>query len=361
MDYSHRLSISYYKTIATINESHKIYLVQHQENKKFFVKKILDVYSIDVYRYLKDYPVKGIPRIIDYCEEDNTLILIEEFISGTTLREKIETQALTKNLIGKYMIGICDILQNLHSHTPPLIHRDIKPSNIMISDFDNVILLDFNAAKYQSGQENRESDTVLLGTQGYAAPEQYGFGESSPQTDIYSVGIVLKEAVLSSIPNDKTFDPIIDKCTQMDPGKRFHSVKELKRAINRAIGGEKIPDESDEPVYKFLPPGFRTLKIWKMIIALPVYALITYITIGMKVEGSYSSGSIWTARLYLFLGFIINILIICNYMDIQSHFAPCRSRNLLIKLLGIIGLMIAATLSLTILVILIEGIVFQFK
>ena len=106
MDYSHRLSISYYKTIATINDSHKIYLVQHQENKKFFVKKILDVYSIDVYRYLKDYPVKGIPRIIDYCEEDNTLILIEEFISGTTLREKIETQALTKDLIGKYMIGI---------------------------------------------------------------------------------------------------------------------------------------------------------------------------------------------------------------------------------------------------------------
>lgn len=361
MDYSHRLSISYYKTIATINEPHKIYLVQHQETKKFYVKKILDVYSIDVYRYLKDNPVKGIPRIIDFCEEDNTLILIEEFISGTTLREKIESHSLTNELIGKYMIGICDILQNLHSHTPPLIHRDIKPSNIMISGYDDIYLLDFNAAKYQSGQENRESDTVLLGTQGYAAPEQYGFGESSPQTDIYSVGIVLKEVVQSSIPTDKTFDSIIDKCTQIDPGKRYSSVNHLKRAVNRAIGGEKLPKDSDEPVYKYLPPGFRTMKIWKMIIALPVYVLIAFMTLGMSMNGEYSSGSVWTARIYLFLGFIVNIFIICNYMDIQSHFAPCRSRNILIKILGVIGLMIAATLSLTVVIILIEGIVFQFK
>ncbi len=72
---SQRLSISYYKTVETINESHEIYLVQHQETGRFFVKKILDVYSIDVYRYLKENPISGIPQIIEFYEKNNTLSL----------------------------------------------------------------------------------------------------------------------------------------------------------------------------------------------------------------------------------------------------------------------------------------------
>ena len=86
---------------------------------------------------------------------------------------------------------LCNILEALHSMTPPIIHRDIKPSNIIITSYNYAMLLDFNAAKQFSGQN--ESDTVLIGTPGYAAPEQYGFGSSSPKTDIYSLGIVLRE------------------------------------------------------------------------------------------------------------------------------------------------------------------------
>lgn len=83
------------------------------------------------------------------------------------------------------MIMLCNILNALHSMTPPIIHRDIKPSNIIITSYNYAMLLDFNAAKQFSGQN--ESDTVLIGTPGYAAPEQYGFGSSSPkQTYILS-------------------------------------------------------------------------------------------------------------------------------------------------------------------------------
>ena len=77
MDLSHRLAVSYYKTITTINEPHHIYLVQHTETKKLYIKKILDVYNIAVYEYLYKNPIMGIPRIIEYLEEDNRLILIE--------------------------------------------------------------------------------------------------------------------------------------------------------------------------------------------------------------------------------------------------------------------------------------------
>ena len=65
-------------------------------------------------------------------------------------------------------------------------------------------LLDFNAAKFFS--TSTTEDTVLLGTKGYAAPEQYGFGASTPKTDIYAVGILLNELTssLTNIPYDLT-------------------------------------------------------------------------------------------------------------------------------------------------------------
>ena len=254
MNLSQRLSNSFYQVVAAINEPHKVYLVQHRDSGRFYVKKILDVYSADVYKDLvkkildvysadvyKDlqaHPIPGIPRIMDSWEEDGRLVIIEEFISGVTLRDLIERtssltisqggyeqapgeysaaahadstrneyitavapagmdpcELLTVERIGHYMAGLCEILERLHAHNPPLIHRDLKPSNIIITSCGNVMLLDFNAARFYSGEPGRESDTRLLGTKGYAAPEQYGFGESSPQTDIYSIGRILQECV----------------------------------------------------------------------------------------------------------------------------------------------------------------------
>ena len=109
MDLEQRLSISYYKVVATINEPHKIYLVQHQDTGKFFVKKVLDVYSIDVYKYLKGNPIVGIPQVIDYFEDNGTLTVIEAFAPGTTLKEIIESGKLSTEQIGHYMINLCDI------------------------------------------------------------------------------------------------------------------------------------------------------------------------------------------------------------------------------------------------------------
>ena len=94
MDYSNRLAISYYQTIATLNESHKVYLVQHQETKKIYIKKVLDVYNKDIYLYLSSHHLKGIPEIIDLYEENNRLIIIESYISGCTLQEIIDSSSL---------------------------------------------------------------------------------------------------------------------------------------------------------------------------------------------------------------------------------------------------------------------------
>ncbi len=167
MDYSKRLAISYYKVIATLNEPHKVFLVQHQLTKKIYIKKVLNVYNKDIFQVLSQSPVSGTPQIIDLYEEENQLTVIESFVSGCSLQEKIDASDLSMNYIYQYMMELCNILEKLHSFQPPIIHRDIKPSNIIITEHNHVVLLDFNAAKYFT--DSNSNDTVLLGTQGYAA------------------------------------------------------------------------------------------------------------------------------------------------------------------------------------------------
>ena len=332
MNLSQRLSNSFYQVVAAINEPHKVYLVQHRDSGRFYVKKILDVYSADVYKDLQAHPIPGIPRIMDSWEEDGRLVIIEEFISGVTLRDMIEStsspaantdlrEILTVERIGHYMAGLCDILERLHSHNPPLIHRDLKPSNIIITSCGNVMLLDFNAARFYSGEPGRESDTRLLGTKGYAAPEQYGFGESSPQTDIYSVGRILQECVdalpegdISSeetavrkrpvsakVTGPHVFDTVIRKCTQISPSKRYSSAAALKSALLGCIGESIRPDITGPVINPYLPPGFRTLNPWKMLIASVVYFLVFDLSLTLK-DQTASMQVLWMERiLVLFL------------------------------------------------------------
>ncbi len=356
MDITKRLSISYYKTIATINEAHKIYLVQHIENNNIYIKKVLDIYSYKVYDFLKSHPIDGIPSLVELYEENNSLTIIEEYISGTTLRDKIDSGKLTINLIVDYMVELCEILEKLHSLNPPLIHRDIKPSNIMITISNNVILLDFNAAKYHSNQENKESDTVLLGTHGYAAPEQYGFGESSPQTDIYSVGILLKEALTSINIQNNTYNQIIEKCTKLDPDERYSSITALKKALINASGNSYATDNITVQKYPFLPPGFRTLKFWKMLIAIPSYVLIIWLILVYEVKDP-THHVLWLERLFLFSIIIIDIFIAFDYKGIQSYFPLCRNKHTLIRLLGVTSFILITTFSMLIILMMFDYLV----
>lgn len=374
MNLSQRLSNSFYQVVAAINEPHKVYLVQHRDSGRFYVKKILDVYSADVYKDLQAHPIPGIPRIIDSWEEDRHLVIIEEYISGVTLRDMIEStsspaadtdlwEVLTVERIGRYMSDLCEILERLHEHNPPLIHRDIKPSNIIITSCGNVMLLDFNAARFYSGEPGRESDTRLLGTKGYAAPEQYGFGESSPQTDLYSIGRVLQEcvdvlpktdidsgnhigrqkSVSEKITDPHTFDSVIQKCTQMTPSKRYSSAAALKNALLGCLGQSSRPDIMGPMINPYLPPGFRTLNPWKMLIASVVYFLVFDLSLTLK-DQTASMQALWMERLLvLFLG-LMNIALGSNYLGIQRYMPFHSSSSPALRIAGVLLTMAATTM-----------------
>ncbi|MBE8949405.1 MAG: protein kinase [Quinella sp. 3Q1] len=164
-----------------------------------------------------------LPAKIFFCDEDEAdTVIVEEFISGENLAKRKES--LSESEARKILIWLCDGLVELHAQK--IIHRDIKPSNLILQ-FGRIRLIDFDAARiFKSG---KEEDTKLLGTKGYAPPEQYGSGQTDARSDIYSLGVTMKN-LLGAGYNGR-LKKILDKCTEYDPARRFKSVSELKRAL----------------------------------------------------------------------------------------------------------------------------------
>lgn len=202
-----------------------VILVRNIEDDRLYVKKILTVYDTAVYRYLMQNPVEHMPKIFEIYESKNHLFVIEEYIRGMNIEEKLEESVFDADSAVDVAIRVCSIAKELHCMGNPIIHRDIKPSNIVITEEGEVYLLDINAAKWL--RENESEDTKLMGTQYYAAPEQYGFGfsASSEKTDIYAIGMLLNKMLTGAFPKeikaDEPFWGIIEKCINYEFEKRF--------------------------------------------------------------------------------------------------------------------------------------------
>lgn len=367
MDFSKRLALSYYKKIAVLNEAHHVELVQHQENQKIFVKKQLYQYDGALYRRLQETRIAGIPKIVELVEEDNILTLIEDYIPGETLQEKIQEQSLSEHLILRYMLDLCTLLGRLHQLNPPIIHRDIKPANIIITTDNRVVLLDFNAAKFFT--DTKSEDTVLLGTKGYAAPEQYGFGVSTTQTDIYAIGVLLQELAASLQHPAHHFDQIIEKCTQLNPADRFLTVTDLRSqlaATQSALTAapdfsskKQLPesppqDTANAPKQKttYALPGFRTKKRSRMVLATLGYGLWFYFCLSLNFE-HVTVVENWLERFFVFMIGIGIIFVSTDYLAIRHVMPLCQHPNRFVRYIGIVlldaGIFLFAIIALTVL------------
>jgi len=228
------LKLSYYSEIAILNKSHGISLVQHIESGRTFVKKEMTIYNRQVFEQLMEHPISGIPKIFEICEHDGVLTVIEEYISGVNLSEYLDKKGtLSESEVIQIISQLCNILTRLHSFSPAIIHRDIKPSNIMLTDDKRIILIDLNGAKSEIKGQSR--DTELIGTHGYAAPEQYGFGSSNIQTDIFSVGKLMVVMLTGDVDGFQKYHgqlkSIIERCLNIDPKNRYKSAQHLKTEL----------------------------------------------------------------------------------------------------------------------------------
>ncbi|MCD8013846.1 MAG: protein kinase [Lachnospiraceae bacterium] len=326
-----------------------------------------------------------------------------------------EQETLSESEAVSLVLALSRIVRQLHHRNPPIIHRDIKPANIILTqDYvikesaakdstsresvskdsasidsawtDSVLkgsalkgsalmepvlgksasedyalkdhalkdhalkLLDFSASKYVS--EDKGQDTVLLGTRGYAAPEQYGFGKSCLQTDIYAIGVLLNVLLTGKLPAEQLADgrlsAVITKCTQLNPSDRFSDIDELIAVLEKPnswtvlSGEETISKEEAEPVYgqsgkntdtepeqdirdqtdqsfrRFLPPGFRSGSPVNMAIAIAGYLYL--FLAGIKLTFPYIAVIFFTA----------------DYLNVQSYLPVTRSKNRAIRAIGIV-------------------------
>ena len=334
MEIDAELRLSFYREIAVLNERHGVTLVQHLETKKIFVEKKLRIYDIRVFQYLMACPIPGVPRIAELVETDGTLYVIEEYISGTLLSEKLDSIGpLPPDTALSYFRQLCDILRPLHRLSPPIVHRDIKPGNIIITSTDRLYLVDFNAAKKASGAKER--DTVLIGTFGYAAPEQYGFSVSQPTTDIYALGVLLNEMLTGKKPQEKMASgplaSVIKKCLQMEPSNRYQNIDQLLREVE--LKGIR-PGTVRAKAREWALPGFRSNKPSRWVLAVIWYGFIVLLSSAAVIK-DVGAAELLIYRIFYLVFFFGETLWIGNYRKVWSCFPLSRHPNPLIRALGV--------------------------
>ena len=177
----------------------------------------------------------GLPRYLAVYQNDQTLCVVRSYIEGSTLADWAGERQLGLQEIAALGVKLCDILEALHTHVPPVVHRDIKPENIIVRPDGSLALIDLDIARAVRGDAG--SDTVCFGTRGYAPPEQYGFGQTDPRSDIYALGVLLRWLVTGStrLNANIAFDPalthIIARCTAFSPSDRYADIGQVRRAL----------------------------------------------------------------------------------------------------------------------------------
>jgi serine/threonine protein kinase len=143
----------------------------------------------------------NLPHIIDSFSENQRSYLVMDFIDGKTLYQMLreaQGKPLPLVLVLHYARQLCSVLAYLHQQNPPIIFRDVKPTNIMITSTNHLFLIDFGIARFF--KEGQEQDTLLLGSPGYAPPEQHGSGQTNPRSDIYGLGATLHYCLTGQDP-----------------------------------------------------------------------------------------------------------------------------------------------------------------
>ena len=196
-----------------------------------------------------------IPRVHRHFIENDRYYLVMDFIEGEDLQTVMDRQSgkgLLEEQVLSWALQICGVLEYLHGQTPPVIFRDLKPANIMLRPNGDISLIDFGIAKLF----NPVRQGTLIGTPGYAAPEQYQ-GLAEPRSDIFALGATLHHLLTGRDPQQHppfifppvtAFNPAItprmeaalQKALRMNLEERWVSIQEVRQALMSPSGSIKL-------------------------------------------------------------------------------------------------------------------------
>lgn len=287
-----------------------VYLAMNERaNKQWAIKEVRKdgVQNFEVVKQnlivetelLKRFNHPNLPSIIDVIDGDGTFLIVMDYIEGNPLSKALETSgAQNQEDVIEWAKQLCDVLGYLHSRKPPIIYRDMKPSNVMLKPDGKVMLIDFGTAR--EFKSTSVADTTCLGTQGYAAPEQFGGqGQTDARTDIYCLGATMYHLVTGHNPCtppyemypirqwnpllSSGFEEIIIKCTQRNPNDRYQSCAELLYALDHY----RDLDIENKKV--------QSLK-WKTFLASMIITVVMlFSTIGFSVAKNLETASTYDA------------------------------------------------------------------
>ena len=224
-----------YTFVQYLNEKENVILAENKLNNEKCVIKFVKAYERSVYELLKEKKFQFIPEIYEIVSVPEGILVIEEYLEGLTFEDYFESvrqehdplsgsglfdaDGIFESLILDKVKQLCAILSEIHSCDPVIIHRDIKPDNVIISEAGKVYLIDFNISRFYKGENER--DTITMGTSGFAAPEQFGFAESSNRTDIYGLGATVKYICKKYGITSELLEAFVKICTELSPDDRF--------------------------------------------------------------------------------------------------------------------------------------------
>ena len=223
--------ITEYDTLRVLKQSPRgtVSVVRHKKSGTRYVFRRYSG-SGEVYRRLLPVLCPHLPQIMEAAEQDGQTAVLEEYVQGDTLAELLMGARLTEREARKVTMQLCQALHVLHSMGA--VHRDVKPENVILRGSD-AVLIDFDAARIY--KDESESDTQVLGTTGFAAPEQYGIFQSDERADIFSLGVLLNIMLTGKHPSREMtagkMGRIVRKCTMTAPEQRYQSARALMEVL----------------------------------------------------------------------------------------------------------------------------------
>lgn len=290
-----------YEPLAILgnNAKQSTYLAKDEVSGQIVVKKYIQRENADVYERISTLHSRNLVNILYVARGARDALVIMEYISGKTIEEYLKEKVIfSEKETFFYMEQLLMGLKMIHGQG--IIHRDINPRNVLISTDGVIKILDFDIGRQYKMKQ--ECDTRILGTAGYAAPEQFGFTQSDTRTDIYAVGVLMNVMLTGVLPRESLYrngriSYMIKTCIQIDPDNRYQRVEEMLFEIRQSTidisckrNGEDEKSEKEEAIeqiveeQKSIWPGFRSDKLWKKIIAVSYYICMGIYSVACIVE-----------------------------------------------------------------------------
>lgn len=326
-----------YNIIKRINAST---LFAETENKIYVLKEI-PLEDTNMYKKLIKLNCKNVVNFIETTSIDDKFYIVEEYINGITLNNYLENNTLDDEKIREIIIQVCNGLREVHRLG--IVHRDINPNNIMITENGNTKIIDFGISR--TIKSNKSRDTQILGTQGFTAPEQFGFHQTSERSDIYSIGVLMNYLKTKQIPSEELADgwmrEIIIKCTQIDETNRYNNIDDLISAINKKSRVNRIIR---------LIPGFRKRIWWHSLIASVYYIVMLFFLIMSFVISTSAVEGIANFFIFFF-ALTVPVPILTNFLNWKNRLPFIANKSKETKIIfQILLCLISIIISLTIII-----------